>query len=184
MNMLASKSRLAKKVVLITGCSSGSIGHALALEFASHGCIVYASARDKSKLDSCLSACNIEGIELDVTNENSIQSAVSKIVAYTGRIDVLVNNAGQGCVGPAVEVESDKVQQVMDVNFSGPARMCRAVAPYMMDRRQGTIVNVGSVGGYAATPWVGYYAASKAALHALSDSMRVELDPFNVRVVV
>ncbi|KAJ1722281.1 hypothetical protein LPJ53_003294 [Coemansia erecta] len=155
-----------------------------AIEFASHGCLVYASARDKSKLDPSLSACNIEGIELDVTDEDSVQSAVSKIVAHTGRIDVLVNNAGQGCVGPAVEVESIRVQQVMDVNFTGPARMCRAVAPYMMDRRQGTIVNVGSVGGYAATPWVGYYAASKAALHALSDSMRVELAPFNVRVVV
>ncbi|KAJ2783336.1 NADPH-dependent 1-acyl dihydroxyacetone phosphate reductase [Coemansia interrupta] len=171
-------------VVLITGCSAGGIGHALALEFASHGCLVYASARDKSKLDASLSACNIEGIELDVTDEDSVQSAVSKIVAHTGRIDILVNNAGQGCVGPAVEVDCDRVHQVMDVNFIGPTRMCRAVAPYMMDRRQGTIVNVGSVGGYAATPWVGYYAASKAALHALSDSMRVELVPFNVRVVV
>ncbi|KAJ2722695.1 NADPH-dependent 1-acyl dihydroxyacetone phosphate reductase [Coemansia sp. Benny D115] len=173
-----------KRVVLITGCSAGGIGHFLALEFAARGCKVYASARNTAKLDGSLSTHGIEGVELDVGSTESIKRAVQRVVAEAGRIDVLVNNAGQICVGPVVEVDMDTVQRVIDVNVTGVARVCQVVAPHMMDRHSGLIVNIGSVSGYMATPWVGYYAASKAAVHTLSDALRLELAPFNVGVTV
>ncbi|KAJ1901827.1 hypothetical protein LPJ66_000498 [Kickxella alabastrina] len=173
-----------KRVVLITGCSAGSIGHSLALEFANQGCRVFASSRNTSKIDCSLVKKGVEIVELDVTSTQSVEAAVAKVITEAGYIDVLVNNAGQMCVGPVVEVDIDRVQRILDVNVMGAARVCQVVAPHMMDRRQGTIVNVGSVSGYVATPWVGYYAASKAALHAMSDSLRIEMQPFNVNVVV
>ncbi|KAI7835226.1 oxidoreductase [Kickxella alabastrina] len=174
-----------RRVVLITGCSAGGIGHYLALEFAKEGCKVYASARNTSKIDISLHQVHgIESVKLDVTVDESVKAAVDRIIQESGHIDILVNNAGQSCVGPAVETELLRVQQLFDSNFFGAVRLCQAVAPYMMDRRQGTIVNVGSVGGYVSSPWIGYYGATKAALHSISDSLRIELSPFNVHVIV
>ncbi|KAJ2483357.1 hypothetical protein EV174_002955 [Coemansia sp. RSA 2320] len=172
-----------RTVVLVTGCSAGGIGHHLALEFAARGCRVFAAVRSLEKAPS-LASQNIEAVELDVTSGASVDAAVSHVLASAGRIDMLVNNAGVLCVGPAVEVDEDRIRQTFDTNVVGLARMCRAVAPAMMDRRRGVIVNVGSVSGYSTTPWVGYYAASKAAAHALSDALRMELAPFGVSVVV
>ncbi|KAJ2722696.1 NADPH-dependent 1-acyl dihydroxyacetone phosphate reductase [Coemansia sp. Benny D115] len=185
-NANANPTHAQRRVVLITGCSAGGIGHHLALEFAAQGWQVYASARNLHKLDEKqLREYGVSMVELDVTSDASVEAAVSRVVRETGgTIDMLVNNAGQSCVGPTVEVGLDRVQQLFDVNFTGTVRLCQVVAPYMMDRRQGTIVNVGSVSAYAATPWVGHYAASKAAVHAFSDSLRVELAPFGVHVVV
>ncbi|KAJ2829557.1 hypothetical protein GGI24_002107 [Coemansia furcata] len=174
-----------ERVVLITGCSAGGIGHHLALELAAHGCRVFAGVRTLSKAQTLADNPRIEAVELDVTSDESVEAALAHVLAATGgRIDVLVNNAGVLCAGPAVEVPLAQVQQVFDTNVVGLARLCRAVAPVMMERRQGTIVNVGSVSGYVATPWVGYYAASKAAAHAYSDALRMELAPFGISVVV
>ncbi|KAJ2500951.1 hypothetical protein IWW47_003161, partial [Coemansia sp. RSA 2052] len=175
------------RIVLITGCSAGGIGHHLALEFAAQGCRVFAGVRTLSKAQALAeNTPRIEVIELDITDAGSVDAAVAHILAATNGwgIDVLVNNAGVFCVGPAAEVPASQVQQAFDTNVIGLARMCRAVAPAMIDRRQGTIVNVGSVSGYVATPWVGCYAATKAAVHAYSDALRMELRPFGVRVVV
>ncbi|KAJ2827553.1 hypothetical protein FBU31_003141 [Coemansia sp. 'formosensis'] len=174
-----------QRVVLISGCSAGGIGHHLALEFAAHGCRVFAGVRTLSKAQTLVDNPRIEAVELDVTDDASVDAAVAYVLAATGgRIDLLVNNAGIHCVGPAVEVPLAQVQKVFDTNFTGLVRLCRAVAPVMMDRRQGTIVNVGSAGGYVSTPWIGVYAASKAAVHAYSDALRMELAPFGVNVVV
>ncbi|KAJ2881133.1 hypothetical protein H4R27_004284 [Coemansia aciculifera] len=174
-----------ERVVLITGCSAGGIGHHLALELAAHGCRVFAGVRTLSKAQTLVDNPRIEAVELDITDDASVDAAVAYVLAATGgRIDMLVNNAGIHCVGPTVELPLSQVQQVFNTNFIGMARLCRAVAPVMMDRRQGTIVNVGSASGYVATPWVGIYAATKAAVHAYSDSLRVELAPFGVNVVV
>ncbi|KAJ2819319.1 hypothetical protein FBU31_005575, partial [Coemansia sp. 'formosensis'] len=157
-----------ERVVLISGCSAGGIGHHLALEFATHG---YNP--------------RIEAVELDVTDDASVDAAVAYVLAATGgRIDLLVNNAGILCTGPAVEVPLSQVQKVFDTNFTGLVRLCRTVAPVMMDRRQGTIVNVGSIAGYVASPWVSFYSASKSAVHAYSDALRMELVPFGINVVV
>ncbi|KAJ2760749.1 hypothetical protein H4S06_001570 [Coemansia sp. BCRC 34490] len=183
----------AQKIVLITGCSEGGIGHHLALEFATtHGCRVYATARNTSKIPAGLQRKEADGrlavtaLELDVTSQESIDAAMAFISEDTGgrSIDILVNNAGQICVSPAVEVDVAQAMRVFDTNVLGVTRMCKAVAPQMMDARRGTIVNVGSVSGYATTPWVGYYAASKAALHMLTDSLRMELSMFDVSVVL
>ncbi|KAJ2638927.1 hypothetical protein GGF40_001258 [Coemansia sp. RSA 1286] len=171
-------------VVLITGCSAGGIGHSLALEFALHHCVVYATARDPTKLDPTLQSHNIRGLRLDVSDQNSIASAVDEIIAESGHIDILVNNAGQGYVTPLVEADINLVQQILDVNLVGVLRLCQTVGPLMMDRRRGAVVNVGSVAAYAATPWVGIYAASKAALHALTDTLRLELRPFGITTMV
>ncbi|KAJ2903080.1 hypothetical protein GGI21_004474, partial [Coemansia aciculifera] len=174
------------RIVLITGCSEGGIGHALALEFAAQGCVVFAGVRTPRKAQALASShALISVVELDITSAASIDAAISHVLEATGgRIDILVNNAGVFCVGPACEVPPAQVQQAFDTNVVGLARMCHAVAPLMMDRRQGTIVNIGSVSGYVATPWVGVYAATKAAVHAYSDSLRMELRPFGVNVVV
>ncbi|KAJ2557650.1 hypothetical protein EV175_001215 [Coemansia sp. RSA 1933] len=174
-----------KKVVLITGCSAGGIGHHLAHEFATtHKCKVYASARDTARISAELISKGVIPVALDVSSQESVDAAIAYVQGDAGHIDVLVNNAGLICVSPVVEVDIDEAQRIFDTNVIGVTRVCKAVAPLMMDRQCGTIVNVGSVSGYATTPWVGYYAASKAALHMLTDSMRMELAPFNVRVVL
>ncbi|KAJ2803974.1 hypothetical protein H4S07_004339, partial [Coemansia furcata] len=175
----------AERVVLISGCSAGGIGHHLALELAAHGYRVFAGVRTLSKAQTLVDNSRIEAVELDVTDDASVDAAVAHVLAATGgHIDMLVNNAGVLCTGPAIEVPLAQVQQVFDTNFTGLVRLCQAVAPVMMDRRQGTIVNVGSAGGYAATPWMGVYSASKSATHAYSDALRMELAPFGVSVVV
>ncbi|KAI7835224.1 hypothetical protein BX661DRAFT_138689 [Kickxella alabastrina] len=173
-----------RRVVLITGCSAGGIGHYLAAEFAKQGCKVFASARDTSKIDCGLVEKGIENVELDVTKADSIRAAVDRVIQESGHIDILVNNAGLISFGPAVETNIDKVEQIFETNYVSIARMCCAVAPHMMDRRQGTIVNIGSIEGYVSSPWSGHYAASKAAVHTLSDALRIELAPFKVKVVV
>ncbi|KAJ2069800.1 hypothetical protein GGI08_000166 [Coemansia sp. S2] len=175
-----------ERVVLISGCSAGGIGHHLALELAAQGCRVFAGVRTLSKAQTLVdNNPRIEAVELDITKDSSVDAAIAHVLAATGgRIDILVNNAGVLSASPAVEAPLSEVQQVFDTNVVGLARLCRAVAPTMMDRRQGTIVNVGSVSGYVATPWVGFYAASKAAVHAYSDSLRMELAPFGVNVII
>ncbi|KAJ2827554.1 hypothetical protein FBU31_003142 [Coemansia sp. 'formosensis'] len=174
-----------ERIVLISGCSAGGIGHHLALEFAAHGCRVFAGVRTLSKAQTLVDNPRIEAVELDVTDDASVDAAVAHVLAATGgRIDLLVNNAGILCTGPAVEVPLAQVQKVFDTNFTGLVRLCRAVAPVMMDRRQGTIVNVGSIAGYVASPWVSFYSASKSAVHAYSDALRMELVPFGINVVV
>ncbi|KAJ2461378.1 hypothetical protein GGF42_000227 [Coemansia sp. RSA 2424] len=174
-----------ERVVLITGCSAGGIGYHMALEFAAHGCRVFAGVRTLSKAQTLASNARIEVVELDVTDAASVDAAVAHVLATTGgRIDILVNNAGVLCSGPAIEASSAQVQQVFDTNVIGVAHLCRAVAPAMMDHRHGTIVNIGSACGYISLPWASFYSASKAALHAYSDALRMELKPFGVSVVV
>ena len=167
--------------VLLTGCASG-IGLALSREFKRQGFQVFATD---------LSAENIvhlekEGIitgDCDVRSAASIKACVSKALTIMGRIDVLVNNAGIGVIGPSAELTADDIRRQFEINFFGPCALTVEVLPSMMDRRSGVIVNMGSVSGVLPTPFAGAYCASKAALHAWSDSLRVELRPFNVRVI-
>ena len=120
-----------------------------------------------------------EALPLDVTSDASVSAAVRDVLARHGRIDVLLNNAGVGCTGPLAELSPAAVSRAMDVNFLGQVRTVRAVAPHMAARGAGRVVNVGSVVGTAATP----YCASKAAVHAATDALRLELRPFGVHVV-
>ncbi len=168
-------------VVLISGCSTG-IGRALAMEFAARNWRVFATARKQAAIDD-LKALNVETATLDVTDEKSIAACVDSVIAKAGRIDMLVNNAGLLLIGPLIELEPDELRRQFETNVIGVAALTRAVAPYMIKRRAGKIVNMSSVSGVLPTPFAGAYCSTKAALTALSDSLRMELAPFGIEVV-
>ncbi|KAI8370655.1 uncharacterized protein BYT42DRAFT_583211 [Radiomyces spectabilis] len=170
-------------IVLVTGCSKGGIGYALCEQFAKSGCRVFATARRLAALDG-LEAFGCDKLELDITNAESIKATFEKIIEEAGHIDILVNNAGTPAVGALLDIEYDKVRACIDTNVIGTLSMCRVVGRHMADRGSGKIVNVGSVVGYASTPWAGIYALSKAAVHAMTDSLRLELKPFGIQVIV
>ncbi len=123
-------------------------------------------------------------LSLDVTRPDSVNDAVAHTLQQFGRIDVLVNNAGYALRGALEEVSDEQVQQMFDVNVFGVLRMIRAVAPHMRKQRAGRIVNISSIAGKLSTPVNGTYSATKFALEALSDALRLELAPFGIQVVV
>ncbi|CAM8986588.1 hypothetical protein QQ045_006047 [Rhodiola kirilowii] len=163
------------QVVLITGCSEGGIGHALAKEFVANKCFVVATSRKRSTMVDLEHDTRFELLELDVRSDESVDSVVKRVVERFGKVDVLVNNAGVLCVGPLAEVPISAVQETYDTNVFGALRMIQAVVPHMASRRKGKIVNVGSVTALAPTPWSGAYTSCKSALHSLTDTMRLEL---------
>lgn len=172
-----------RQVVLVTGCSTG-IGRATAVEASARGHLVFATARDPSKLADLASDPNIRPLRLDVTDEASIRSAVSAAVAEAGRLDALVNNAGFGQYGAIEEVSADQWRAQYDVNVFGALAMIRAVLPHLREGRGGTIVNVSSVAGKIPIAFAAPYCSSKHALEAISDALRVEVAGFGVRVVI
>lgn len=167
--------------VLITGCSTG-IGRALALAFRERGCTVYATARRPEQLDA-LAAQGIRPLRLDVTDPASIDALRAGLAAENIPVDILVNNAGYGAMGPLSELPEDELRRQFDTNVIGLIGVSNAVIPIMRQRRSGCIVNIGSVSGVLVTPFAGAYCASKAAVHALSDAMRMELAPFGIEVM-
>jgi len=173
---------LSDLVVLVTGCSTG-IGRALAAEFARRGHHTYASARRPEALAG-LEGERLEKLELDVTRAESIDLALSRVIEQSGRIDVLVNNAGVNLFGPLAELPLDQARRLFDTNLVAPLALVQAAFPHMVRRRTGRIVNIGSVVGVLPTPFAGSYCASKAALHMLSDVLRMEVAPFGIDVIV
>ncbi|GAA5879685.1 hypothetical protein JCM8547_008955 [Rhodosporidiobolus lusitaniae] len=175
----------APKVVLVTGSSEGGIGYALCVEFARRGCIVYASARRLASLSSLLD--NVRKVELDVSRPESCRAVVERIIHEQGRIDILVNNAGAGYTSAILDadVDSDEgVKAVFDTNVFAPLRLAKLVAPHMAERRSGLIVNIGSIVGNIPTPWAGIYAASKAALHSATETLRMEVKGLHIDVML
>jgi short-subunit dehydrogenase len=170
------------KVVLITGCSSG-IGEALALAFKKQGHMVHATARRQEAL-SALASAGMATHSLEVTDETACKRVVDDVVKKSGRIDVLVNNAGYGAFGPLAELPLAEMRRQLEVNVVAPLGLIQKVAPVMARQKGGLIVNIGSVSGVLATPFSGAYCASKAALHLMSDALRMELAPFGIRVVI
>jgi NAD(P)-dependent dehydrogenase (short-subunit alcohol dehydrogenase family) len=168
-------------VVLISGCSTG-IGRSLAVEFATRNWRVFATARRPAIIND-LKAPNVDVSVLDVTDETSIKACVDSVIAKAGRIDVLVNNAGLLLIGPLVELETSELRRQFETNVIGLAALTRAVAPHMIKRKSGKIVNISSVSGVLPTPFAGAYCSTKAALTALSDSLRMELAPFGIKVI-
>jgi NAD(P)-dependent dehydrogenase (short-subunit alcohol dehydrogenase family) len=166
---------------LITGCSSG-IGRALAEEFVRQGQRVVATARRIETIDD-LSRPGVLIQELDVTDGGSVANAITAAIEWADRIDVVVNNAGFSLIGPAAELDLAELRGQLETNLIGPLRVVQAVVPHMCDRGSGRIVNIGSVSGVTTTPFAGGYCASKAALHALSDALRMELAPFGIDVL-
>lgn len=168
------------KVVLITGCSTG-IGRDLVQHLAQAGYCVAATARKANALADLPASLKLS---LDVTQPDSVNEVVAHTLVQFGRIDVLVNNAGYAQVGAVEEIPIENVQQMFDVNVFGVLRMIHAVVPHMRARQAGRIVNISSLAGKLSTPVNGTYSASKFAVEALSDALRVELAPFGIQVVV
>ncbi len=169
------------RVVLITGCSSG-IGRALAEVLIRRGARVWVSARRVETIRD-FEGRAVGVLHLDVNDEESLADAVTRIERESGRLDVLVNNAGFGLMGPMLDLAPGDLRVQWETNITGPVRLAQLAARGMIARRSGLIVNIGSVSGILVSPFSGAYCASKAAMHAVTDALRMELAPFGVRVV-
>lgn len=170
------------KIALVTGASSG-IGAMIARELEKTGFIVYAAARRVEKMNE-LKSDRIIPIYLDVTNEESMTQCVDTILKESGRIDVLVNNAGYGSYGAIEDVPMEEARRQFDVNLFGMARLIQLVTPSMRENHYGKIVNISSMGGKIWTKFGGWYHATKFAVEGFSDCLRMELAPFGIDVVV
>ena len=167
-------------VVLVTGVSSG-IGRAIAGAFADKGFEVFGTSRNPQNTEP---VPGVELVRLDVTDDASVNAAISTVVQRAGRIDILVNNAGAGVLGAAEESSIAQAQQLFETNFFGLVRLTRAVLPHLRAQRSGRIVNIGSVLGFVPAPYGALYSASKHAVEGYSESLDHETREFGVRVSV
>ncbi|MCL6642020.1 MAG: SDR family oxidoreductase [Candidatus Bipolaricaulota bacterium] len=175
-------------IALITGSSSG-IGLETSVYLARRGYTVWATMRNLEKAVELRKIIEserlpIELAQLDVCNDSSVKVAITQIVQKSGRIDVLVNNAGYGLRGASEEVSLDEWKAQFETNFFGAIRVTQAVLPQMRAQRSGAIVNISSVLGRMAIPFSGPYIASKFALEGLTETLRYELAPWNIKVVL
>lgn len=168
------------KVVFITGVSSG-IGRAAAEQFVLRGCTVFGSVRDLRKVEPLP---GVDLIEMDVREEDSVQSAVQRIIAKEMRIDVLVNNAGRTLLGAIEETSIAEAHALFDTNVFGALRTSHAVLPHMREQRAGCIINVSSVLGFLPAPYMGLYSASKHAVEGMSETLDHEVRNLGIRVVL
>ncbi len=170
------------KAVLVTGCSSG-IGRAAALALHAAGHPVYASARRPETLAE-LADQGLVVLAIDVTDEASMSAAVQRVVADHGAVGILVNNAGYALQSTIEEASMEDVRRQFDTNVFGLSRLIQLVLPGMRQQGWGRIVNVGSMGGRFTFPGGGFYHASKHAVEAISDALRLEVAPFGVKVAL
>ena len=174
------------KTILITGASSG-FGRDTAETLFRAGHIVYASMRGTQgknrEAAEALRKLGIKTVELDVSDDASVEAGVKKVLAEAGKIDVLVNNAGIGSAGVTEAFTAEQAKVVFDTNVIGILRVTRAVLPSMRQKRDGLIINIGSVLGRVTFPFSGIYGASKFAVEALTDSLRYEVSQLGVEVV-
>lgn len=171
-----------KKVILLTGASSG-IGYQTAEMLAKQGHIVYGAARRVEKIEP-LREFGVRPLKLDVTDETSVNEAIDTIIADEQRIDVLINNAGYGSYGAIEDVAIEEARRQFDVNLFGVAMLTKKVLPYMRNQHSGTIVNIASIGGRLTTYFGAWYHATKYALEAFSDALRMETRPFGIKVAI
>jgi NAD(P)-dependent dehydrogenase (short-subunit alcohol dehydrogenase family) len=173
MQMAAAQNR----VVLVTGASSG-IGRSCAELLATRGCRVFGASRRPAPNPL------FETLPMDVRDDGSVCRAVAALMDREGRIDALVNSAGIAIAAAVEDTSIEEARDQLEVNFFGVLRVCRAVLPAMRRQRAGHIVNIGSIGGLVAIPYQGLYSASKFALEGLSESLRLEVRRFGVKVVL
>jgi len=168
-----------KRVILVTGASSG-IGLACANALQAEGHIVYGSTRHLANMKSV----SFKPIELDITDDISVKNAVDAIIKAEGKIDVLVNNAGDGIAGPSYATPVEVAKKQFEVNFFGVVRISNAVLSGMIANKNGLIINLSSIAGLMGLPYVGFYVASKYAIEGYSQSLRMELRSTGIKVVL
>ena len=166
------------KVILVTGASSG-IGRACAMALARQGHCVYGTSRLPRSADS-----DFTMLPMDVTDATTVQAAVQTLLEREGHIDVVVNNAGIGYGGAVEDTAIEEAQATFETNFFGALRVCHAVLPAMRAQGSGTIINISSIGGMISLPFQGLYSASKYALEAMSEALRMEVKRFGIHVVL
>jgi len=167
------------KVILVTGASSG-LGLATAKALAAQGHTVYGTSRDVKRI----TGVSFTPLQMDVTDDTSVQAAVDKVLKDQGHIDVLINNAGNGITGPLYAMPVDAAKKQFEVNFFGVVRVVSAVLPPMIEKKQGLVINISSLAGLFGLPYQGLYSASKFAIQGYSESLRMELQNTGVRVTV
>ena len=174
------------KTILITGASSG-FGRETAETLARAGHNVYASIRGlmgkNRQAAEALMKLGIKTVELDVNDDASVEAGVKKVLAEAGKIDVLVNNAGIASAGVTEAFTADQAKAIFDTNVIGLLRVTRAVLPSMRQKRDGLVINIGSILGRVTFPFFGIYGASKMAVEALTDSLRLEVSQLGIEVV-
>ena len=166
------------KIIFITGVSSG-FGKQTAEFLASKGYKVYGTVRKETSIDS-----SVNLVSMDVTNAESIQNAVNQVINKEGRIDILINNAGMGISGSIEDTTVEEAKLQMDTNFYGVFMVIKAVLPVMRKQFSGTIINISSIGGLMGLPFQALYSSSKFAVEGLSEGLRMELKPYNIKVVL
>jgi NAD(P)-dependent dehydrogenase (short-subunit alcohol dehydrogenase family) len=177
-----------QKVAVVTGSSSG-IGYETALLLARNGFYTYATMRNLNKAKEIIenaknNSLPLKVLELDVTSDRSVSESIADIYRESGRIDVIVNNAGYALVGAVEDLSMEELRAQLETNFFGAVRVTKAVLPQMRKQKSGTIVNITSMGGRIAIPLDPGYHATKFALEGLSESMQYETRPFGIRIIV
>jgi short-subunit dehydrogenase len=167
------------KVILITGASSG-LGKATASYLLAQNFRVFGTSRDPKKH---LSNSGVELLPFDLNQPESAQQLVDQLMEKAGRIDVLINNAGAGIIGPVEEIDATALESHFSTNLFGPLALTQSVLPVMREQGSGLIINVTSIGGYMGLPFRGMYSASKGALGIASEALRMEVKRFGIDVV-
>jgi short-subunit dehydrogenase len=165
------------KVVLITGGSSG-IGKSIGEFLHTNEFIVYGTSRNPERIQGSVFPL----IALDVRNVQSIQNVVQEIISKSGRIDIVINNAGVGITGPIEEIPTEEIKNNFETNLFGPIEVMKAVLPQMRIQNSGLIINITSIAGYMGLPYRGIYSASKGALELITEALRMEVKSFGIHI--
>jgi len=169
---------LSKKIILITGGSSG-IGKATGKYLTQKGYVVYGTTRDTSKYPDF---SEFQLINLDVTKPDTVKKAIDTIISKEGQIDILINNAGVGITGAVEEIPDTEIINHFETNYFGAIRTIKAVLPFMRKQRSGLIINITSIAAYMGLPYRGIYSASKAALEITTEAIRMEVKDFGIKL--
>jgi NAD(P)-dependent dehydrogenase (short-subunit alcohol dehydrogenase family) len=171
------------KVILITGASSG-IGRETAKLFQAKNWKVAATMRSPEKATDLQKIADLETFRLDVTDVESIKTAIADVIKKFGRIDVVVNNAGYGLIGAFEAASPEQIEKQFQTNVFGLMNVCREILPYFREQKRGTIINVASVGGRVTFPLYSLYHATKWAVEGFSESLSYEVGQFNIKIKI
>ncbi len=165
------------KVVLITGGSSG-IGKSIGEFLHQKGFVVYGTSRNPEKITNSIFPL----VALDVRDKQSIVNCVAEVIQKSGRLDIVINNAGVGITGPIEEIPTEEIRNNFETNLFGPIEVMKAVLPQMREQKSGLIINITSIAGYMGLPYRGIYSASKGALELITEALRMEVKSFGIQI--